>query len=88
MRTNIVIDDVLMRDVLRVTGLKTKREAVEMGLRSLLRLRQQEDVRKFRGKLHWEGNLDEMRASRFPDWDSKADGGAHSEPAVRQRSFA
>lgn len=61
MRTNIVIDDVLMRDVLRVTGLKTKKEAVELGLRSLLRLRNQEDVRKFRGKLHWEGNLDEMR---------------------------
>jgi Arc/MetJ family transcription regulator len=61
MRTNIVIDDMLMRDVLRVTGLKTKREAVENGLRTLLRLRQQEDVRKFRGKLHWEGNLDEMR---------------------------
>jgi len=61
MRTNIVIDDVLMRDALRVTGLKTKREAVEMGLRTLLRLQKQEDVRKFRGKLHWEGNLDEMR---------------------------
>jgi Arc/MetJ family transcription regulator len=61
MRTNIVIDDVLMRDALRVTGLKTKKEAVEMGLRTLLRLRKQEDVRKFRGKLHWEGNLDEMR---------------------------
>ena len=61
MRTNIVIDDVLMRDALRVTGLKTKREAVEMGLRTLLRLRKQEDVRKFRGRLHWEGNLDEMR---------------------------
>jgi Arc/MetJ family transcription regulator len=61
MRTNIVIDDVLMRDVLKATGLKTKREAVEMGLRTLLRLRKQEDVRKFRGKLHWEGNLDEMR---------------------------
>jgi Arc/MetJ family transcription regulator len=61
MRTNIVIDDVLMRDALRVTGLKTKREAVEMGLRTLLRLRKQEDVKKFRGKLHWEGNLDEMR---------------------------
>jgi len=61
MRTNIVIDDVLMRDALKVTGLKTKREAVEMGLRTLLRLRKQEDVRKFRGKLHWEGNLDEMR---------------------------
>jgi len=61
MRTNIVIDDALMRDALRVTGLKTKREAVEMGLRTLLRLRSQEDVRKFRGKLHWEGNLEEMR---------------------------
>ena len=64
MRTNIVIDDVLMRDVLKATGLKTKREAVEMGLRTLLRLRNQEDVRKFRGKLHWEGNLDEMRTDK------------------------
>ena len=43
MRTNIVIDDALMRDVLRVTGFKSKREAVEMGLRTLLRLRQQEE---------------------------------------------
>jgi len=64
MRTNIVIDDVLMRDALKATGLKTKREAVEMGLRTLLRLRKQEDVRKFRGKLHWEGNLDEMRTDK------------------------
>ena len=64
MRTNIVIDDVLMRDALKATGLKTKREAVEMGLRTLVRLRNQEDVRKFRGKLHWEGNLDEMRTDK------------------------
>ena len=61
MRTNIVIDDALMRDALKATGLKTKREAVEMGLRTLLRLREQEKVRKFRGRLHWEGNLDETR---------------------------
>lgn len=64
MRTNIVIDDSLMRDALRATGLKTKREAVEMGLRTLVRLRQQEGVRKFRGKLHWEGDLDAMRSDR------------------------
>ena len=64
MRTNIVIDDSLMRDALRVTGLKTKREAVEMGLRTLLRLRKQEEVRKYRGKLLWEGNLDEMRRDK------------------------
>ena len=44
MRTNIVIDDKLMRETLRLTGLKTKREAVELGLRTLVRLRQQEQV--------------------------------------------
>jgi len=64
MRTNIVIDDKLMRDALRVTGLKTKREAVEMGLRTLLRLRQQAEIRKYRGKLKWEGDLAAMRKDR------------------------
>lgn len=61
MRTNIEIDDKLMRDALRLTGAKTKREAVEMGLRTLLRLRQQEELRRYRGQLHWEGDLDAMR---------------------------
>lgn len=61
MRTNIVIDDKLMRETLRLTGLKTKREAVELGLRTLVRLRQQEQVRRFRGKLKWEGDLTAMR---------------------------
>jgi Arc/MetJ family transcription regulator len=61
MRTNIVIDDALMQDALRVTGLKTKREAVEQGLRTLLRLRQQADIRQLRGKLDWQGDLNTMR---------------------------
>lgn len=61
MRTNIEIDDQLMQDVLRLTGVKTKREAVELGLRQLLRLRQQEEIRRFRGKLAWEGDLNAMR---------------------------
>jgi len=64
MRTNIVIDDKLMKDALRATGLKTKREAVELGLRTLLRLRQQEQIRRYRGKLRWEGNLDGMRIDK------------------------
>ncbi|MFI4939246.1 MAG: type II toxin-antitoxin system VapB family antitoxin [Burkholderiales bacterium] len=64
MRTNIVIDDKLMNDTLRATGLKTKREAVEFGLRLILRLRQQEDIRRFRGKLHWQGDLDAMRSDK------------------------
>ena len=64
MRTNIEIDDKLMAETLRLTGLKTKREAVELGLRTVLRLRQQEKLRQFRGKLAWEGDLDAMRADK------------------------
>jgi Arc/MetJ family transcription regulator len=62
MRTNIVIDDRLMRDALKATGLKTKKEAVELGLQTLVQLRQQADIRKLRGKLKWEGNLKESRS--------------------------
>jgi len=64
MRTNIVIDHKLMNDTLRLTGLKTKREAVELGLQTLLRLRQQEEIRGFRGKLDWQGNLEQMRTDK------------------------
>ncbi len=64
MRTNIVIDDKLMRDVLRATGLRTKREAVEEGLRTLLRLKRQSEIRRFRGKLNWKGDLNAMRTDR------------------------
>ena len=64
MRTNIVIDDILMRDVLKVTGLKTKREAVDQALRTLLRLRKQAEIRRLRGKLDWQGNLNAMRSDR------------------------
>jgi Arc/MetJ family transcription regulator len=61
MRTNIEIDDKLMADTLRATGLRTKREAVELGLRTLLRLRKQAEARRLRGRLDWQGDLDAMR---------------------------
>jgi Arc/MetJ family transcription regulator len=61
MRTNIVIDDALMKDALEATGLTTKREAVELGLRTLVRLNRQANIRRFRGRLKWEGDLDAMR---------------------------
>ena len=64
MRTSIVIDDKLMADALRLTGLKTKREAVELGLRTLLRLRQQEEIKLLRGKLQWQGDLNAMRTDK------------------------
>jgi Arc/MetJ family transcription regulator len=62
MRTNIEIDDKLMNDVLKATGLKTKKDAVELGLRTLIRLKKQEGIRQFRGQLKWTGDLDEMRS--------------------------
>jgi Arc/MetJ family transcription regulator len=65
-RTNIEIDDEIMRDALRVSGLKTKRAAVEAGLKALIRLNKQKKILDLAGKVHWEGNLDESRKGRFP----------------------
>ncbi|WP_257790081.1 type II toxin-antitoxin system VapB family antitoxin [Piscinibacter gummiphilus] len=63
-RTPLEIDEQLMKDALRATRLKTEQDVVELGLRTLLklRLRSQEDIKQFRGKLKWEGDLDAMRA--------------------------
>jgi Arc/MetJ family transcription regulator len=64
MRTNIEIDDKLMKDALKATGAKTKREAVELGLRTLVQLRAQEKARELKGKITWEGDLNAMRTDR------------------------
>ncbi len=64
MRTNIEIDDSLMKETLKATGLKTKREVVDLALKELLRIRRQVDLRKLRGKFHWEGDLEAMRLDR------------------------
>ncbi|MDP1808571.1 MAG: type II toxin-antitoxin system VapB family antitoxin [Actinomycetota bacterium] len=61
MRTNVVIDDRLMQSALKASGLKTKRETIEEGLRLLVQLRQQAKIRDFRGKLKWSGDLADMR---------------------------
>jgi Arc/MetJ family transcription regulator len=64
MRTNIVIDDKLMSVALKTSGLKTKKEVVEEGLRLLVKVKNQSKLRKLRGKLKWEGNLDKMRQDK------------------------
>jgi len=64
MRTNIVIDDKLMADALRVSGCNTKKEAVEQGLKLLLLRSQQQEIRKLRGRVKWEGDLGEMRGGK------------------------
>jgi len=63
-RTNVVIDDDLMTSALKASGKRTKKEAIEEGLRLLVRMRDQEEIRGFRGKLTWTGNLDEMRSDK------------------------
>jgi Arc/MetJ family transcription regulator len=64
MRTNIEINDELMKEALRVSGLGTKRAAVEAGLKALIRLGRQKKILDLAGKVHWEGNLDESRQGR------------------------
>ena len=64
MRTNIVIEDQLMRDAMQASGARTKREAVELGLRTLVRLDQQKQIRHFRGQLPWDGDLEAQRRDR------------------------
>ena len=61
MRTNIVIDDDLMAQALKVTGLETKKDVVEQGLKLLVKRSKQQSIRSLRGKIKWEGNLNEMR---------------------------
>jgi Arc/MetJ family transcription regulator len=64
MRTNVVVDDDLMASALKVSGFKTKKDAIEEGLRLLVQLKSQKEIKRFRGKLKWSGNLDEMRLDK------------------------
>lgn len=65
MRTNIVLDDKLVKEGLRLTRLKTKKDLVNLALKELIAKRRQKKILKLEGKIKWEGNLDEMRRSRF-----------------------
>ncbi len=64
MRTNVVVDDKLMESALKVSGLKTKKDAIEEGLKLLVQVKSQKAIKHFRGKLKWSGDLEEMRLDR------------------------
>ena len=64
MRTNIVIDDKLMNLALESTGLKTKKEVVEEGLKALIKIKSQSKLKSLRGKLHWQGDIHKMRIDK------------------------
>jgi len=61
MRTNIVVDDNLMAEALKLSNIKTKKDVVDKALKLLVQVKKQETIRELRGKLKWEGNLSEMR---------------------------
>ncbi|MDL1985547.1 MAG: type II toxin-antitoxin system VapB family antitoxin [Deltaproteobacteria bacterium] len=61
MRTNIVIDDTLMAEAMKVSALKTKKAVVESGLRLIIQVKKQEHIKSLRGKLKWDDDLDKMR---------------------------
>ncbi|MBD2294822.1 type II toxin-antitoxin system VapB family antitoxin [Anabaena sphaerica FACHB-251] len=63
MTTNIIIDEQLIDDAIKATGLKTKQEVIELGLKTLIKLKQQEKIKAYRGNLKWEGNLEDMRTN-------------------------
>ncbi len=65
MRTNIDIDDRLMSEAMRRSGAATKKPAVEAGLRLLVQTHSQTAIRRLRGKVRWEGDLNESRLGRF-----------------------
>ena len=65
MRTNIVIDEKLMESCLKLTGIKTRRALVDYALRELLRREKQAQIRELKGKVTWEGDLNEWRKGRF-----------------------
>jgi Arc/MetJ family transcription regulator len=64
MRTNVVVDDNLMASALKASGLKTKKGAIEEGLKLLVQMQSQKAIKSFRGKLKWSGNLSEMRTDK------------------------
>ena len=71
MRTNIVIDEELMSKAMAASGLKTMRATIDEALRLYVQIQGQKKIRKLRGRIHWEGNLEESRLSRVSD--EKAD---------------
>ncbi len=67
MRTNIFIDDNLIEKGMKYTGIKTKKGLVDFALRELIDRKERKKILDLKGKLHWEGNLNEMRDNRFHD---------------------
>ncbi len=69
MRTNIVIDQELMAEAQKLAGTETMRETVDLALREMVDRRNRLGILELRGKIKWEGDLDEMRRESHREFD-------------------
>jgi Arc/MetJ family transcription regulator len=67
MRTNIVIDELLIKKAMNCTGLRTKKDVVHFALEEIVRRKERKKILGLQGKVHWEGDLDQLRRYRFDD---------------------
>ncbi len=67
MRKNIVIDDDLIDQARKLSGIRTKRGGIREALRTFIQIQEQSRIKLLRGKLRWEGNISELRENRFDD---------------------
>jgi Arc/MetJ family transcription regulator len=88
MRTNIEIDDKLIKQAMRASKTTTKRAAVEAALNLMVRLKKQGEIRRLFGKVQWEGNLAAMREGRFLDWEEQREKSQRTKVEVDQRTRA
>ncbi len=83
MRTNIDIDDKLMKQAMKAANAATKKATVETALRQMVQLKRQEGIRELFGKVQWDGDLDAMRESHALDWEEKHAGAGRAKGATR-----
>jgi Arc/MetJ family transcription regulator len=64
-RTNVVLDEGLIGKGMRLTGINTQKDLIDYALRELVRRKEQKRILRLKGKISWEGDLDQMREARF-----------------------
>jgi Arc/MetJ family transcription regulator len=87
MRTNIDIDDKLMKQAMKASGTATKRATVEGALRTVVQLRRQKGIRKWRGRIPWEGDLGSMREGRSVEREQRRKESKNEKDGIRQSEF-
>jgi Arc/MetJ family transcription regulator len=65
MRTNVEIDNKMIKEIMLLGGIKNKKDVIDSSIRNYLRFVAQQNILQLRGKISWEGDLEEMRTSKY-----------------------